>query len=102
MYEQLRRSIPYLAGNLLPGEDDKTKANAAGALSSLVLYSNKLCDEIISKGAMQVGRYVRLCMACMPILCPNVRETFQTFQNIKLDFWIPTNFSSVKKNRIFT
>ncbi|EXB29179.1 Serine/threonine-protein kinase 36 [Morus notabilis] len=53
MYEQLRRSIPYLADLLLKGEDDKTKANAAGALSNLVRHSNKLCEEIISTGALQ-------------------------------------------------
>ncbi|XVE99200.1 hypothetical protein REPUB_Repub03eG0176600 [Reevesia pubescens] len=53
LYEELKRSIPQLAKLLLSAEEDKTKANAAGALSNLVRNSNKLCEEIISKGAMQ-------------------------------------------------
>ncbi|KAJ4959545.1 hypothetical protein NE237_026656 [Protea cynaroides] len=53
LYEELRRSIPQLANILLSVEEDKTKANAAGALSNLVRNSNKLCEDIISKGAMQ-------------------------------------------------
>ncbi|XP_039047016.1 serine/threonine-protein kinase TIO-like [Hibiscus syriacus] len=53
LYEELRRSIPQLAMLLVSAEEDKTKANAAGALSNLVRNSNKLCEEIISKGAMQ-------------------------------------------------
>lgn len=54
LYEELRRSIPQLANLLLSAEEDKTKANAAGALSNLVRNSNKLCEDIVSKGAMQV------------------------------------------------
>lgn len=54
LYEELRRSIPLLAGLLLSTDEDKTKANAAGALSNLVRNSNKLCEDIVSKGAMQV------------------------------------------------
>ncbi|PPD86151.1 hypothetical protein GOBAR_DD16910 [Gossypium barbadense] len=53
LYEELRRSIPQLAKLLVSAEEDKTKANAAGALSNLVRNSNKLCEEIISKGAIQ-------------------------------------------------
>ncbi|XP_052178998.1 serine/threonine-protein kinase TIO isoform X2 [Diospyros lotus] len=53
LYEELRRSIPQLANLLLSVEEDKTKANAAGALSNLVRNSNKLCEDIVSKGAMQ-------------------------------------------------
>ncbi|XP_030974547.1 serine/threonine-protein kinase TIO isoform X3 [Quercus lobata] len=53
LYEELRRSIPQLANLLLSAEEDKTKANAAGALSNLVRNSNKLCEDIVSKGAMQ-------------------------------------------------
>ncbi|GJS49820.1 serine/threonine-protein kinase TIO, partial [Tanacetum coccineum] len=52
-YEELRRCIPQLAKLLLSAEEDKTKANASGALSNLVRNSNKLCDDIVSKGAMQ-------------------------------------------------
>lgn len=53
LYEELRRSIPLLANLLLSSEEDKTKANAAGALSNLVRNSNKLCEDIVSKGALQ-------------------------------------------------
>lgn len=53
LYEQLRRSIPHLKNLLLGEEEDKTKANAAGALSNLVRNSSRLCEDIISKGAME-------------------------------------------------
>ncbi|KAK9272765.1 hypothetical protein L1049_003142 [Liquidambar formosana] len=53
LYEELRRSIPQLANLLHSAEEDKTKANAAGALSNLVRNSNKLCEDIVSKGAMK-------------------------------------------------
>ncbi|XP_020232870.1 serine/threonine-protein kinase TIO [Cajanus cajan] len=53
LYEELRRSIPQLANLLQMAEDDKTKANAAGALSNLVRNSDKLCEDIVSKGAVQ-------------------------------------------------
>ncbi|GAA0141846.1 non-receptor serine/threonine protein kinase [Lithospermum erythrorhizon] len=54
LYDELRGSIPQLANLLLsPGEEDKIKANAAGALSNLVRNSDKLCADIVSKGAMQ-------------------------------------------------
>lgn len=53
LYDELRRSIPQLANLLLSAEEDKTKANAAGALSNLVRNSSNLCDDIVSKGAMQ-------------------------------------------------
>nr|XP_043607157.1 serine/threonine-protein kinase TIO [Erigeron canadensis] len=52
-YEELRRCIPQLANLLLSAEEDKTKSNASGALSNLVRNSNKLCEDIVSKGAMQ-------------------------------------------------
>eukprot|EP01018_Ginkgo_biloba_P027021 Gb_09628 [translate_table: standard] len=53
LYDQLRQSIPHLTNLLLGEEEDKTKANAAGALSNLVRNSSRLCEDIISKGAMQ-------------------------------------------------
>ncbi|KAM1676868.1 hypothetical protein FF1_042213 [Malus domestica] len=53
LYEELRRSIPSLANLLVSSEEDKTKANAAGALSNLVRHSDQLCEDIVSKGAMQ-------------------------------------------------
>lgn len=55
LYEELRRSIPHLANLLQMAEEDKTKANAAGALSNLVRNSDKLCEDIVSKGAVQVS-----------------------------------------------
>nr|XP_010938300.1 serine/threonine-protein kinase TIO [Elaeis guineensis] len=53
LYEKLRRSIPQLTKLLLSAEEDKTKANAAGALSNLVRNSSVLCEDVISQGAMQ-------------------------------------------------
>lgn len=54
LYEELRRSIPQLAKLLFAAEEDKTKANAAGALSNLVRNANTLCGDIVSQGALQV------------------------------------------------
>lgn len=54
LYEELRRSIPQLTKRLVSGEEDKTKGNAAGALSNLVRNSSKLCQDIISHGAIEV------------------------------------------------
>ncbi|CAH1443525.1 unnamed protein product [Lactuca virosa] len=52
--EELRKCIPQLANLLMSAEEDnKTKANASGALSNLVRNSNKLSQHIVSKGAMQ-------------------------------------------------
>ncbi|EXB79431.1 Serine/threonine-protein kinase 36 [Morus notabilis] len=53
LYGELRRSIPQLGNLLLSAEEDKTKSNAAGALSNLIRNSNELCEDIVSKGAMQ-------------------------------------------------
>ncbi|URD91252.1 hypothetical protein MUK42_10526 [Musa troglodytarum] len=53
LYEELRRCIPQLTKLLLSAEEDKTKVNAAGALSNLVRNSNVLCEDIVSQGAMQ-------------------------------------------------
>ncbi|KAL6657315.1 hypothetical protein ACP70R_005095 [Stipagrostis hirtigluma subsp. patula] len=53
LYEELRRSIPQLTKVLLGPEEDKTKGNAAGALSNLVRNSDMLCEDIVSQGAIQ-------------------------------------------------
>uniref|UniRef100_A0A1D1XU07 non-specific serine/threonine protein kinase n=1 Tax=Anthurium amnicola TaxID=1678845 RepID=A0A1D1XU07_9ARAE len=53
LYEELRRSVPHLTRILLAEEEEKTKSNAAGALSNLVRNSDALCEDIISQGAMQ-------------------------------------------------
>lgn len=73
LYEELRRSIPQLANLLLSSEEDKTKANAAGALSNLVRNSNKLCEDIISKGAMKA--LLKLVADCSVVaLSPSRRD----------------------------
>uniref|UniRef100_A0A803MHU9 non-specific serine/threonine protein kinase n=1 Tax=Chenopodium quinoa TaxID=63459 RepID=A0A803MHU9_CHEQI len=53
LYEELRRSISHLTNLLLLPEEDITKLNAAGALGNLVRYSNLLCEDIVSHGAIQ-------------------------------------------------
>ncbi|XP_024378756.1 serine/threonine-protein kinase TIO isoform X1 [Physcomitrium patens] len=64
LYDQLQRCIPYLTRLLLEDEEDKTKANAAGALSNLVRNSSRLCDDIISKGAIQaLCQVISVCAA---------------------------------------
>ncbi|XP_010536320.1 PREDICTED: serine/threonine-protein kinase TIO isoform X2 [Tarenaya hassleriana] len=74
LYEELRRSIPQLAHVLTSAEEDKTKANAAGALSNLVRNSNKLCEDIVSKGAMQA--LMKLVADCSAVaLNPSKKET---------------------------
>ncbi|OVA06997.1 Armadillo [Macleaya cordata] len=73
LYEELRRSIPLLTKLLLSSEEDKTKANAAGALSNLVRNSNRLCEDIISKGAMQA--LLKLVADCSTVaLSPSRRD----------------------------
>ncbi|KAF3608280.1 hypothetical protein DY000_02048416 [Brassica cretica] len=64
LYEELRPSITQLANVLTSAEGDKTKANAAGALSNLVRNSNKLCEDMVSKGALQtLLKFVADCSA---------------------------------------
>ncbi|KAL3524521.1 hypothetical protein ACH5RR_017355 [Cinchona calisaya] len=73
LYEELRKSIPLLSNLLLSAEEDKTKANAAGALSNLVRNSDKLCEDIVSKGAMQA--LLKLVADCSTVaLNPSRRE----------------------------
>lgn len=52
LYEALRPAIPPLVA-LLSDEEDKTRANAAGALGNLVRNSSVLCGELISAGALR-------------------------------------------------
>ncbi|KAJ4802332.1 Serine/threonine-protein kinase 36 [Rhynchospora pubera] len=68
LYEILRRSIPQLTKLLLSTEEDKTKSNAAGALSNLLRNSNRLCETVVSSGAIQallkiVNRYSTLALS---------------------------------------
>ncbi|CAN0891054.1 Serine/threonine-protein kinase TIO [Linum grandiflorum] len=74
LYDELRRSIPQLAYLLLSNEEDKTKANAAGALSNLVRNSNRLCDDIVSKGAMQALLKLVADCATIALKVPNRRD----------------------------
>uniref|UniRef100_A0A251UQD2 non-specific serine/threonine protein kinase n=1 Tax=Helianthus annuus TaxID=4232 RepID=A0A251UQD2_HELAN len=53
LYEELSRCIPRIANLLLSEEDYKTKGNACGIFSNLVRHSNKFCNDLVSKGAMQ-------------------------------------------------
>ncbi|KAK1257285.1 Serine/threonine-protein kinase TIO [Acorus gramineus] len=73
LYPELQRVIPQLTKLLLSSEEDKTKSNAAGALSNLVRNSNMLCEAIIAHGAMQA--LLKLVEDCsMVALSPNKRE----------------------------
>ena len=53
LYEALRASIGPLVA-LLGDEEDKTRANAAGALGNLVRNSGLLCRPLIEARALQV------------------------------------------------
>ena len=68
LYEELRRSIPQLTKLLLAPEEDKTKGNAAGALSNLVRNSDLLCQDIVSQGAIQVCQVLTSTHASNPTI----------------------------------
>ena len=53
LYPALRPAVPPLVG-LLRDEEDRTRANAAGALGNLVRNSAQLCGDIMGAGALQV------------------------------------------------
>lgn len=61
LYEALRASIGPLVSLLHDGED-KTRANAAGALGNLVRNSGLLCCPLIKAHALQV------CVPCAPAM----------------------------------
>lgn len=52
LYRHLRRAVKPLVA-LLHGEEDKTRANAAGALGNLVRNSDMLCGELVAEGALE-------------------------------------------------
>ncbi|XP_071701834.1 serine/threonine-protein kinase TIO-like [Rutidosis leptorrhynchoides] len=53
-YEDLRVCIPQLAKLLVSAESTNlTKKNVAGCLNHLSAHSNKLCEDMISKGAIE-------------------------------------------------
>ncbi|PSS07240.1 Serine/threonine-protein kinase [Actinidia chinensis var. chinensis] len=82
LYEELRRSIPQLANLLLSAEEDKTKSNAAGALSNLVRNSNKLCADIVSKGALQA--LLKLVVDCSVVALNPSRKDAITESPLKI------------------
>ncbi len=52
LYESLRSCVPLLVGLLKDGEE-KTRANAAGALGNFVRNSPLLCRDLIKHGALE-------------------------------------------------
>ena len=52
LYPALRPAVPPLVG-LLRDEEDRTRANAAGALGNLVRNSSALCRDVLAAGALQ-------------------------------------------------
>lgn len=52
LYEHLRPCVPLLV-DLLNDEEEKTRANAAGALGNLVRNSDLLCLDLIKHGALK-------------------------------------------------
>lgn len=52
LYDELAPAIPELL-RLLGDEDEKTRANAAGALGNLVRNSPELCGAMIREGALR-------------------------------------------------
>jgi fused-like protein len=59
LYEALRPAVRPLVA-LLQDEEDKTRANAAGALGNLVRNSSQLCGELIE-----------VCRPCVYVCCPS-------------------------------
>eukprot|EP00897_Mesotaenium_endlicherianum_P008404 jgi/Mesen1/7592/ME000395S06744 len=54
LYARIRPAIPFLTSLLLSSQtEDRTKANAAGALGNLTRNSSALCSELISQGSIQ-------------------------------------------------
>lgn len=62
LYEALRASIHPLVA-LLHDEEDKTRANAAGALGNLVRNSGLLCGHLIDAHALQASDDVCLTLS---------------------------------------
>lgn len=52
LYEHLRPCVPLLV-DLLKDTEEKTRANAAGALGNFVRNSNALCKDLIRHGALK-------------------------------------------------
>jgi len=54
LYAALKRSIPMLVACLAAAEDEKTRANAAGALGNLVRNGGAMCSALLAAEAPQV------------------------------------------------
>ena len=52
LYEHLKPCVPLLV-DLLQDPEEKTRANAAGALGNFVRNSNALCRDLIKHGALR-------------------------------------------------
>jgi fused-like protein len=52
LYEHLKPCVPLLV-ELLRDQEEKTRANAAGALGNFVRNSNALCKDLIKHGALK-------------------------------------------------
>ena len=52
LYEHLKPCVPLLV-ELLRDQEEKTRANAAGALGNFVRNSNALCRDLIKNGALK-------------------------------------------------
>lgn len=99
LYEELKRSIPQLANLLLSAEEDKTKANAAGALSNLVRNSNKLCEDIVSKGALQA--LLKLVADCSAVALNPTRKDAINESPLKIALFSLAKMSSHQPCRQF-
>ena len=70
LYEGLRDSCGPLVA-LLQDEEEKTRANAAGALGNLVRNSSLLCRPLIQAGALQArspASHQSILRQCRPLL----------------------------------
>ncbi|CBI26553.3 unnamed protein product, partial [Vitis vinifera] len=99
LYEELKRSIPQLANLLLSAEEDKTKANAAGALSNLIRNSNKLCEDIVSKGALQA--LLKLVADCSAVALNPTRKDAINESPLKIALFSLAKMSSHQPCRQF-
>lgn len=52
LYPDLEAAIPHLVHLVQTETDDRTQANAAGALGNLVRHSDQLCQAILDSGAI--------------------------------------------------
>ena len=85
LYEALRPSIGPLVGLLRGEEEDKTRANAAGALGNLVRNSSQLCGELI-----RVRHHPTLLSSSLSICEQKGQGTFSVEAGTKFILHTPT------------